>query len=407
MIASLLVVPFIFQMIFLTQEISAEQMDEGLIQNRPYSNDSPWNLKIGPNPAYDLHSDIYIEHLHGPLGANPNMYAPPIYEVSENTPLSEVILLGWYSNVVDGGTRLIKTWKARVKIPIPADGQPAKGTDSTIVIWNTQTGDEWGFWKSRKINNQTWMARNGYHYNTNWNAIPPHGFISRGAGVPKLVGVIRPWELKKGRIDHAIGFAVNYPNSLYIYPAITSDGKSMHPAALPEGARLQLDPTLTKKDFKSWGLSREGLAIAKALQEYGMILTDGSGHPKLSVEYQGTAHWGDLLNKDIVKNIPYSAFKLLSLETPRQPQHIKNLCFEIKQKHVVLKWDPSPTATRYRVKRRQEGEKHYKLLDKSVTKTYYVDKTVNKNATYEYEVIAVNYNGLSQALRVTIVNIDE
>ena len=400
--AFLLVLCLILQIFPLPQEISAGQWDEGVTKKRPYFNDSPWNLKIGDNPVYDPYSDIYIDNLHGPFGANPNMYALPIYEVSKNTPLIEVILSGWYSNVVDNGTRLIKKWKARVNIPIPSDARPAKGTDSTIVIWNTQTGDEWGFWKSKKLNSQTWMARNGYHYNTNWNAVPPYGFISRGAGVPKLVGVIRPWELKKGKIDHAIGFAVNYPSSLYIYPASMSDGQSMHPAALPEGARLQLNPTLTKKDFNSWGMNREGFVIAKALQEYGMILTDGSDHPKISIEYQGTAHWGDLLNKNIVENIPYSAFKLLSLSTPKRPIHPKNLSFEIKKKHIFLKWDPSPTATRYRVKRRQQGKKDFKLLDKWVTKTYYVDKVVKSGAIYEYKVIAVNCNGLSQPSQVKI-----
>ena len=404
MIALLLVLSLIFQIFPLPQEISAGQWDKVVTKKRPYSNDSPWNLKIGPQPVYDPYSKIFIDNIHGWFGADASWFEFPLYEVSKKTTVKKVKISGVYSKVVDNGTRLIIEKRTSVEVPIPEGARPARGTDANIILWNPETGDEWGFWQAKVLYDGSWLARNGYYYNTEWDAIPPFGFVSRGAGLPYIAGLIRPWELKQGKIKHAIGFAVNYPSQLYIYPATKSDGQSMHSAALPEGARLQLDPTLTEKDFRSWGLSREGRVIARALQEYGMILTDGSGHPKIFVEYQDTAHWGDLLDKNIVRNIPYSAFKLLSLDTPRQPKHPKNLSFEIKKKHVFLKWDPSPTATRYRVKRRQQGEKHFKLLDKWVTETYYVDKMGKSGAIYEYKVIAVNYNGLSQPSQVTIVN---
>ena len=298
----LLVLSSMFQIFLLPQEISAGRGDQRVTNKRPYSDDSPWNLKISRNPLYDPHSKIYIANIHGIFGANPNMYAFPLYEVSKKTPLRKVMLSGWYSNVVENGKRLIRDRRITVEVPIPEGAKPAWGSDSHIVMWNPKTGDEWGFWGAKPLFNGNWKACNGYHYNTKWDAVPPTGFISRGAGIPYFAGLIRPWELKQGRIEHAIAFAVNYPSGSYVYPATKSDGSEM-PPALPEGARLQLDPELTEKDFDVWGLSREGKIIARALQEYGMILTDGSGHPKISIEYQGTAHWGGVLNKDIVRNI--------------------------------------------------------------------------------------------------------
>jgi len=400
--AFLLVLFLILQIPPLTQEILAGQWDEGVTKKRPYSNDSPWNLKIGPQPVYDPYSKFYVASIHGWFGADAHWFEFPLYEVSKKTPLKKVKISCVYSKVVDNGTRLIIKKRTSVEVPVPDEAIPAKGTDANIIFWNPETGDEWGFWQAKVQYDGSWLARNGYHYNTKWNAVPPKGFISRGAGLPYFAGLIRPWEIKQGKIEHSIGFSLNYPSPLYVYPATKSDGISKAIPSLPEGARLQLDPTLTKEDFQSWRLNREGRIIARALQEYGMILVDGSGHPKISVEYEGTARWGDLLNKNAVSNIPYSAFKLLSLSTPKRPIHPKNLSFEIKKKHIFLKWDPSPTATRYRVKRRQQGKKDFKLLDKWVTKTYYVDKVVKSGAIYEYKVIAVNCNGLSQPSQVKI-----
>lgn len=364
------------------------------LQKRPYAPESPWNLQIGPDPVYDSLGDVYIEKLHGVFGANPNMYAYPVYEVTAETGRQRVHISNWYSNVVENETGLIKERDVMIKVPIPRGAGPARGRDSQLVVWNVDTGEEWGFWQIRRTS-RGWTARNGYHYNTGWNAVPPRGFVSRGAGIPYLAGLVRPWELARGCIEHAIALAVNYPSRFYIYPATKSDGQGL-PPLLPEGARLQLDPELTAEDFDAWGLSREARVIARALQDYGMILTDGSGHPKISVEYQATAGWGELLDKDIIRDIPYSAFRLLSLETPQRPVPPQNCRVSLNKGRVSLSWSPSPSATRYRVKRRDRGEGAYRLLAKWLTTNRFVDQEVVLGGSYEYVIVAVNHNGLSR-----------
>jgi len=345
---------------------------------------------------------MYIARLHGPFGANPNMYAFPVYEVSQSTPRKSVKVTGWYSNVINNGTTLIRQSKVTVTIPIPDNAVPAKGVDAHIVLWDPMTGDEWGFWVAKPQQDGTWIVRNGNHYNTNWNGVPPVGFLSRGAGLPYLAGLIRPWELEQGRIEHAIAFVVNYPSLFHVYPATRSGGKGL-PPDLPSGARLQLDPNLTEKDFQTWGLSREGRVIAKALQEYGMILTDGGGHPKISIEYEGTAHWGKLLDKDIVRNIPYSAFKVLSLDTPEKPAPPKDLKLEHKEGKVLLDWEPSPTATRYGIKRIEVAQDRLEILADWVTSSYYLDTSAQINTEYKYLVFAISHNGISEASEAALL----
>jgi hypothetical protein len=61
---------------------------------------------------------------------------------------------------------------------------------------------------------------------TGWSAAPPlddnrQPYFLRGAKIPDLAGLVRPCEIARGRINHALAFA---------YPGTTSN-------------RLQLDPS--------------------------------------------------------------------------------------------------------------------------------------------------------------------
>jgi hypothetical protein len=59
-----------------------------------------------------------------------------------------------------------------------------------------------------------------------------------------------------------------------VLPATASDGKTTLAAALPQGARVQLDPAL---DLGTLRLSASERTIAEALQRYGMYLGDTGG----------------------------------------------------------------------------------------------------------------------------------
>jgi len=198
-----------------------------------------------------------------------------------------------------------------VSAPIPDSAQPAAGSDAQLIVHDAATGDEWGFWQVSRRSDGSWSAVNGYHYNTTWSGVPPHGFGSRGAGVPYLAGLIRPCEIAQGSIDHAIAFAYSSPSPSFVYPATKSDGTSTAPNALPEGSRLQLDPSMTSAELAQTGCTGPCLTIARALQQYGMYLVDGSGRPKVMAEYEGTAGWNGLITTQTVSPIPLSRFRVL------------------------------------------------------------------------------------------------
>jgi hypothetical protein len=96
-----------------------------------------------------------------------------------------------------------------------------------------------------------------------------------------------------------------------VHPATKSDGAGSGPGALPEGTRLQLDPSLSTARIRSWGCKGACLTAARALQRYGMFVIDNSGRPKVMFEYAGTARWHGVIHAGTVSPIPLSAFNVL------------------------------------------------------------------------------------------------
>ncbi len=126
--------------------------------------------------------------------------------------------------------------------------------------------------------------------------------------MPYLAGLVRPCEIRSGSIPHALAFAYPYPSRAHVYPATKSDG--IGPGdALPEGTRLQLDPTLTSDNLRRLGCNDECLTIARALQRYGMYVIDNGGRPKVMMEYEQTAQWDGLVSADTPSSIPLADFE--------------------------------------------------------------------------------------------------
>jgi hypothetical protein len=280
--------------------------------DRPYADSSPWNVPIGRKPNYDSRSRTYVANLGERLSSDPKQYTYPVYEVPPGTPRERVSLSGLYSNVTAGGRRLDRQSDAAIDLPIPNGARASAGSDSSIVIVDRRTGDEWGIWRLKRESGG-WSGTNGYHYSIRWSAVPPSGFGSRGSGIPYLAGLVRPCEIKRGRIDHALAFAYDFPTGDFVYPATKSDGKGSPSSDVPEGARLQLNPSLSARRIRSWGCTGACLTIARALQRYGMYVIDNSGRPKIMLEDEGTARWRGAVSSKTVEPIPLNAFRVLTL----------------------------------------------------------------------------------------------
>ena len=288
----------------------------------PYSKTSIWNTPIGPAPKYDPYSQEMVANLvlanDGQIITAGDDYNYPVYFVDASTPRWDIpcTINSCVVHSLEGG---IKTDMLE-DVPIPLDAQPSADSDARMIIIDKETYTEYDFWRAQHLDTG-WTTGGGAAYNILWNGTPVIS-SSRGSGIPSYAGLLRPWEIRQGRIEHALAFGYTEPaEDKCVFPASRTDGDSSIYFALPEGARLQLDPSLTNADFDQMGLDQTAKIIARALQEYGMILVDHSGSFKIYVEDlinnpYTTEEWTDpnlKLTKETLYNIPYTAFRVLEL----------------------------------------------------------------------------------------------
>lgn len=289
----------------------------------PYSSSSIWNTPIGDSPRYDVHSAEMIETLklsnEGRIVTAGEGYNHPVYFADEKTPRWDIPCTHHKCTIASSDQDVIRTEMVQ-DVPIPLGAQPGNDTDGRMIIIDTVTHKEYNLSKARRTD-EGWVAGTVSIYNIRWDGTPVM-HSSRGSGIPALAGLLRPWEIRQGKIEHALSFGYEHTaKDKCVFPASKSDGDSKRPFSIPEGARLQLDPSLTDEDFDQMGLGPTAKIIARALQEYGMILVDTSGSFKMYVEDlinnpYATEDWEDPelnLTKDSIYGIPYTAFRVLEL----------------------------------------------------------------------------------------------
>ena len=287
---------------------------------RPYTAASIWNVpidwsrtRIHPKSDAMLASFFQGESW---IGSNTDSYAPNLYFVRDSTSLVPVTLRYRFQNVVDDIDIEYGIPGHITLIPLPPDAQPASGSDGQLVVVNLESGEEWGLSKARIDGQGLWAADGGYRYSINFSGIPPKGFGQRGAGIGHLAGLVRPCEVERGYIDHAVTLAYDYPCEPencqingwpdVIRPFTKTDGLGLMPYDIPEGARIVIRPEVTRAEITGVCSNVRGCIVwALAMQKYGGFIVDDSGHPKTYAEGSKTANWNsEIWFSDMLKNIP-------------------------------------------------------------------------------------------------------
>lgn len=306
-----------------TSVSSATEIPASIEVQVPYSKTSVWNTPIGPSPKYDVYSAQMVATLshsnEGRIITAGEAFNYPVYYADETTPRWDIPCLINECTIASSDQNVTRTDMVR-NVPIPVDAQPGQDTDGRMIVIDTATHAEYDLVHARRTATG-WEAGTVSIYNILWDGTPVR-HSSRGSGIPSYAGLLRPWEIRQGRIEHALAFGYTEPaKEKCVFPASKTDGDSTIPFAIPEGARFQLDPSLTEADFDRMGLDSAGRIIARALQEYGMILVDHSGSFKIYVEDLinnpfSSEDWTDPdlnLTKESIYGIPYTSFHVLEL----------------------------------------------------------------------------------------------
>ncbi len=203
------------------------------------------------------------------LFANLIEYGIPIYGTDASTPSYTVTCtrVQWGDCPLSGEP-----------VSIPDDAVPNSGTDGVLVTIDDSRDISFEFWRAAKVGDR-WQTAFGAVNDLKGSG---WGGAATGSGASRLAGVIRVEEIKSGDIPHALALQTNNACHTFRWPALKSDGTSDRKDCIPEGARLQLDPSL---DLDSLGLTAGELAVATAMQRYGGYVMDVSGAP-LSVSFE-------------------------------------------------------------------------------------------------------------------------
>jgi hypothetical protein len=257
---------------------------------RFYDVGSPWNTPIPATPSIDPGSAAMAQAVYSAAQSGGFLIAVkkwtwPVY-VADSTTAKYTI----------GLTASWAPAKTMNGVPIPASALPDPSGDAHMIVIDSSTSCEYDFWQAAKQADGQWTAGWANATASNGAGWYAGGYSATGSGTAGSGGLILPEELNAGVIPHALAFAFPLTKAGGpVLPATESDGKSTATGAIPEGARLQLDPAL---DLTTLGLSSYEMTIAAALQRYGMFLTDSnSGGVSFAAQnpQSGTVSypWGD------------------------------------------------------------------------------------------------------------------
>jgi hypothetical protein len=247
---------------------------------------------------------------------------PPVYVVSPSDP--------FYELAFEGET---------IRFRVPAGAVQGGGSDEPLELLDPDHPDygpftELRIWQATIAHGGQTLSASGaglFHYNNDGALLNPDDSPSHaspffgwgtGSGLSYLAGLVRPMEVAQGEIRHAIRFAYSNCDSSdqFRAPATKTDQpKNCTETPAPEqermdmGMRLQLDSAVDCEARTAPGKDESSLEtrfvriFCRALQDYGMIMLDGTGPGGLVIylEHQETAHWDTVLGEEAWESYGY------------------------------------------------------------------------------------------------------
>ncbi len=237
----------------------------------PFASDSPWNTSLGSGANYANVTSAGFDP-NGGLNLNVRSWSHPVFVASPSDPLTD-----FYRN----DTGLIATIRA------PSDAAPDPQADGSLIIVDATGSTPYAveMWQASWSGGAWRASATALHDLTGMGFYDEYVGV-RAGGMSALGGLIRRDELINLNIPHALAIAVsssamnrNVPGTsdAWTWPASWADGFT-NPGSgygtvgnLHMGSLLAIPPSV---DINVLGLSPQGKAIARAMQDYGAYITE-------------------------------------------------------------------------------------------------------------------------------------
>jgi hypothetical protein len=317
----------------------------------PFAASSPWNTPVQSLERAETSDTMIRQAAEQPvmeedqtvlqrkgtyknLAINLTGWAPGVYPVGAGEP---VTLICRQNPCGAKGDLPPKT--LRLGNDLVADS----GHDGWLVLVDQSTDTAWDLWRARRVGNtlsfefvRKW-ALDGDGVGTPVNSEPNRLPSVRGSGLPMLAGLIRPKELRAGRIPHTLAMSVPGPAStVFVQPAGTTNGLGAR-TSLPQGARIRLKASAyrrmntrrvrskeivtvdgvrrrSKEYIVQEGARRRSkgaTAVLQALYTYGAIIVDRADSPTLYA--QRNANYLGVIASNSLSELKLTDFEVVEL----------------------------------------------------------------------------------------------
>lgn len=281
----------------------------------PFAPTSVWRLGISQDAVFAPDSDPMNASMAnvdaaGAAWINFSGYSHPVNRATVSDPLAAVTDSYHATTTIPPGG----TWN----IHIPSTARIASGSDAHMHVLDPNGLTLYEHYNTTKSSDTVYTCRRRHAVSLTGSGIGPQNG-TRAYGGSAVGGLIRAWEVDPthpaytGAIKHALAVALRLDQLYdagfvtadegygpykadgtarevysYVWPATEPEnGNSTSPATghVPTGAYFAIPPTV---DISTLGITTpEGLMVAKAAQDYGVYVTDGSGSSCFYIEDDG------------------------------------------------------------------------------------------------------------------------
>ncbi|MGD9723014.1 MAG: carboxypeptidase regulatory-like domain-containing protein [Pirellulales bacterium] len=276
----------------------------------PFASGDPFNTPLGSGAQYVAETSPVFDPSGG-ANLNVRNWSHPVYIASATDPI--VTITAPNSDILQPALN--------VQVRVPADATPDAQTDGSLHIIDPTHQTVVELWRAVRqsngnitatagiVNDLTGPATFNKGTSLNWHGI-------RAGGMSGIAGLIRREELQSLNIPHALAIAVR-PTALnyfapggghWVYPASWSDNPGPTNRSYGTSGNLYMGSLLAippDVNINSLGLSPQGLAVARALQDYGAYITDTGGGNVIYYAERGAADIVTTSGNELGRLTPY------------------------------------------------------------------------------------------------------
>ena len=283
---------------------------------RSAASQAAWNQNVARSPI-DANSGDYVARItalggnqvvHPDFGGN-GSYGIPYTTVGRGQRRVRVRVTA-YPGESDFG-----------RAPIPPRAPVESGSDRHVLVLQRQRCDLFELFDAHHVGGprHRWRAASTARFDLRSRGLREDGWTSAdAAGLPILPGLVRPGEVRRGHVRHAIRATFAETRRAYIHPATHYASSQCHPDLPPMGLRLRLRHSYFERNLRRFPRDSQSRVIFKALYRYGIINADNGGSgSNWFITGARSKRWRDAdLNR--LKTVPGTAFAVVDSRAPIQ-----------------------------------------------------------------------------------------